>query len=126
MALLLNFVYKYIMTEEAQLLGEITRRLNVVWNPDEDTCLPVVKWGTGPDPGPDGVPEPGMCAYFANGKYVALYAANCHEFKLITPIAVEPSESDKLDAVMGRVSEAIDNLPAPQAPPRKRCSGDGQ
>jgi hypothetical protein len=52
----------------------------VLWNPDQETAIPVCRIGPPPKPADGDVPEPSECAWFTNGKYAALYNCDLSDF----------------------------------------------
>ena len=69
------------MSEEQELLLKkiVEEGANVLWQPDDETARKVVSVTTRKfkDPEED---EPGLCANFLNGEYVALYNVELEEF----------------------------------------------
>jgi hypothetical protein len=88
------------MSEEEELLLKdlVEAGLNVLWQPDSETARKVVSVTERKfkDPEED---EPGLCANFEGGEYVALYNAELSEFivaKTITSFLEEQKEKDLL------------------------------
>lgn len=46
---------------------------SIYWNPDNETCKKVIHVGKHED-------EPGLCAMFENGEYVALFGCEVNDF----------------------------------------------
>lgn len=54
--------------------------VTVMWNPDSETARKVVHVGEWKSKDPDVEDEPGLCAFFENGEYAALYNCELKEF----------------------------------------------
>lgn len=81
------------MTEAEELiLTQALARGRVIWTPDESTARQVIRI-CNPAPPKGEEPEPSKCAYFADGKYAALYAAELQDFYHIQPITTTKQEN---------------------------------
>jgi hypothetical protein len=66
--------------EELDLKTLVDSGSIIMWNPDQVTARTIVRVGTWRSNDPDVEDEPGLCAFFDNGEYVALYNCELEEF----------------------------------------------